>query len=252
MAGLREKTLSPDLAERAASRRRRLVQAMRTQVPPLSRGARRCRAKFLRHFPKGFRDETYLDWERDYKWSAHERWEEALGEDAFRKLLSGSDYATIAARAIAIESRTNLLFSFEKMALRDAVKSFTGGRAFATGLFDLLHGSGEMAERFDDWCGVVGGLPRRQTRVLTWPVVTVFGFLAQPSQHFYLKPNVTRRAFESYGLPFDYDSKPRGRTYAELLALAGKVKRDLVSLQPRDMIDIQSFLWVQGSDEYPD
>jgi hypothetical protein len=28
--------------------------------------------------------------------------------------------------------------------------------------------------------------------------------------------------------------------------------KDLRDLQPRDMIDIQSFLWVQGSDEYPD
>jgi hypothetical protein len=30
------------------------------------------------------------------------------------------------------------------------------------------------------------------------------------------------------------------------------VRRDLRDLRPRDLIDIQSFLWVQGSDEYPD
>ena len=138
------------------------------------------------------------------------------------------------------------------MALRDAVKTPAGAKAFALGLFDLLHDDGDMESRFDAWCGVVGALPRRQTRVLPWPVVTVFGFLAQPRQHFYLKPNVTRRAFEAYELPFDYHSKPSGRTYVELLAHERKVKRDLVALQPRDMIDIQSFLWVQGSDEYPD
>ena len=28
-------------------------------------GAERCRRKFLRFFPGGFRDETYLDWERN-------------------------------------------------------------------------------------------------------------------------------------------------------------------------------------------
>ena len=33
----------------------------------LSVGARRCREKFLRHFPLGFRDETYDAWERGYK-----------------------------------------------------------------------------------------------------------------------------------------------------------------------------------------
>jgi len=28
------------------------------------------------------------------------------------------------------------------------------------------------------------------------------------------------------------------------------VRRDLRDLKPREMIDMQSFLWVQGSDEY--
>jgi hypothetical protein len=31
---------------------------------------------------------------------------------------------------------------------------------------------------------------------------------------------------------------------------AETVRRDLRDLEPRDMIDIQSFIWVQGSDEY--
>lgn len=88
--------------------------------------------------------------------------------------------------------------------------------------------------------------------MLTWPVATVFGFLARPRGHFYLKPNVTRRALEAYGLPFTYQPRPNAQTYGELLSLAHTVKRDLAPLQPRDMIDIQSFLWVQGSEEYPD
>ena len=40
-------------------------------------------------------------------------------------------------------------------------------------------------------------------------------------------------------------------TYGDVLAFAKQVKRDLADLEPRDLIDIQSFLWVQGSDEYP-
>lgn len=137
------------------------------------------------------------------------------------------------------------------MALRDAVRSPHGAQVFAEGLYELLHGEGGLAARFAAWCTVVAALPRRQTRVLTWPVVTVFGFLAQPSVHFFLKPTVTRRAFEAYGVPFHYQSRPNGESYVELLNLARKVKRDLADLNPRDMIDIQSFLWVQGSDEYP-
>ena len=40
------------------------------------------------------------------------------------------------------------------------------------------------------------------------------------------------------------------RTYASLLGFAAVVQADLRDLRPRDMIDIQSFLWVQGSEEY--
>jgi hypothetical protein len=101
---------------------------------------------------------------------------------------------TVARVATTIESRTNLLFSFEKMALRDAVKSDPGARTFAMGLWDFLHGRGTDHGRFERWITCVGSLPRRQTRVLTWPVVTVMGFLAQPDRHIFLKPKVTRTA----------------------------------------------------------
>ena len=109
-----------------------------------------------------------------------------------------------------------------------------------------------METRFERWCEAVESLPRKQTRVLTWPIVTVFGFVAQPAKHVFLKPNVTKIAARRYGFDFEYQSRPGWQTYASLLRFAAVVRRDLRDLQPRDMIDIQSFLWVQGSDEYED
>lgn len=217
---------------------------------PTSAGAARCRRKFLRLFPGGFRDETYIDWERDYKWEAHERWEAELNQLEHRRLLRAGDFREVAARAVRIESRTNLLFSFEKMAVRDAVKTVAGARAFAEGLYDLLHGAGDLERKFARWRDAVEGLPRKQTRVLTWPVVTVFGFIAQPATHIFLKPNVTREAAREYEFDFRYQSRPAWDTYASLLEFAATARRDLRDLRPRDMIDIQSFLWIQGSDEY--
>jgi hypothetical protein len=214
----------------------------------------RARKKFLRYFPKGFRDETYIDWERSYKWEVHQRWEEVLNRDEFRRLLDRREYAQVAARAVRIEqrSRHSMIFSFEKMALRDAVKSAAGAKAFATGLYEFLHERESDAAKFNRWIETVATLPRRQTRVLTWPLVTVWGFMAQPEKHVFLKPNVTRIAARNYGFDFQYQSKPNWETYSNLLDFAQKVRRDLRDLRPRDMIDIQSFLWVQGSDEYPD
>src|ERR1700761_3093511 len=104
--------------------------------------------------------------------------------------------------------------------------------------------------KFESWCEVVAKLPRKQTRVSTWPIVTVFGFIAQPKQHIFLKPNVTRAAARQFGFPFHYEPRPGWRTYASLLEFAGVVRAELIDLHPRDMIDLQSFLWVQGSAEY--
>ncbi|MEA2240009.1 MAG: hypothetical protein QOC81_4733 [Thermoanaerobaculia bacterium] len=220
------------------------------RAPVSSKGSIRCRKKFLRFFPRGFRDETYIDWERGYKWEAHERWMASLDQRAYQSLLMSGKFDEIARIAVQIESKTNLLFSFEKMALRDALKTPEGAQNFARGLYEYLHGRAEMRKRFEQWREVVGSLPRRQTRVLTWPLLTVFGFIARPDEHMFLKPNVTRSAAREYGFDFDYASRPNWTTYESLLDFTRTVGRDLADLKPRDMIDIQSFLWVQGSSEY--
>ena len=49
----------------------------REQITP---EARRCRKKFLRFFPRGFEDETYVAWERDYKSSANREWGRMLNQ----------------------------------------------------------------------------------------------------------------------------------------------------------------------------
>lgn len=47
-----------------------------------------------------------------------------------------------------------------------------------------------------------------------------------------------------------YGSRSEWAIYADLLAFGRVVREDMAELQPKDMIDVQSFLWVLGSDEY--
>jgi hypothetical protein len=209
---------------------------------------------FLGVFPGGFSDERYLAWERDYKLEAHRLWlAEIGGKAALRAALDEGRHREVAAAAVRIESGRALLFSFEKMALRDAVvRSEEGARQFAEGLHDWFYGPGREAARFERWTAVVRSLPRRQTRVATWPVVTVFGAIARPKVHLFLKPLTVKRAAEAYAYDLTYRSTPGWTTYAGVLDLARTVRGDLADLGPRDQIDIQSFLWVLGSDEYAD
>jgi hypothetical protein len=214
-----------------------------------SPAALRCRAKFLRFFPEGFQDETYLAWERSYKWIAHEQWADALAPGTYAALLNQGRFPEIATHAVRVVSGTNLLSSPEKMALRDAVRTSESERAFASGLFEFLTAEPGPAG-FDRWVEVMAALPRKEARVLTWPLVTVFGFMARPDVHMLLKPLATRAAARDYRFDLAYRTEPGWDTYSSLLEFVALIRRDVTDLEPRDMIDLQSFIRVQGSDEY--
>ncbi|MEY2617807.1 MAG: hypothetical protein RL522_809 [Pseudomonadota bacterium] len=216
-------------------------------------GAARCRRKFELFYPGGFTDGSYVVAERAPRERAHLEWQRDLGPREFRKLLARGEYRQIAARALRVESHTNLLFSFEKMALRDALRPPAGARLFAHELYAFLYGRGSGRRRFEDWVQAVGELPRPRARVQTWPVVTLFGFLARPDRHLFLKPRVTRSAAKAYGFDLPYQPLPSWPVYESALTFAAIIRRDLEKrpgLQARDMIDVQSFIWVQGAAEY--
>lgn len=235
-----------------ATVRKTAVKDTGTKSRAVSKEAARCIKKFTFYFPKGYHDQKYIDWERGYKWNAHLAWQEQLNKEEYDRLLKARKYSEIAMRAVRIETKTNLLFSFEKMALRDAVKTPAGAKAFALGLYDYVYGEEPLMVRFNNFAETLASLPRRQTRVLTWPLQTVFGFIANPKEHIFVKPRVTKIAAEKYNYPFRYTSRPNWETYKSMLGFAERVRKDTSSLKPKDMMDLQSFIWVMGSDEYPD
>lgn len=230
---------------------KKAIDAARPLVKKVnSKALAKHRKRFLRFFPKGFRDQRYMEWERDYKWGAHELWNENLNEKDFKTLLRKREYVEIANKALQVESRTTFLFSFEKMALRDAVRTADGASIFAHGIYDLLYEKGPLKDRFVQWIMSVAELPRKKSRVLSWPILTIFPYLAQPSKYMIMKPTAMRFAAAELGYDLEYSSKPSWNTYQDLVRLADLVGEGIADLKPRDYHDLQTFLWVIGSAEY--
>ena len=175
-----------------------------------------------------------------------ERWNAVLAEPEFRRLLKTGRAEEIAAHAVRIESRTNLLFSFEKMALRDATKSWRAPRHLRKVYSSCSIGTGLAEEGFTRWIEVVATLPRRQTRVLTWPMVTVFGFIADPTIHVFLKPKVTKRAAQAYDFDLITCRVRTGTRMKVCVRLPIKSGGTCETFAPASMMDIQSFIWVLG------
>lgn len=223
-------------------------------MPLREAGLRAAKRRFKEIFPGGFRDETYLDWERGYKSDAHRAFVATLGRAEWQRLLAEGAHAEVARRLATFYARSklNMLALYEWMALREALEDRAGGLALATGLYELIHGGGAFGPRLERFTALLDALPQRQTRLAKWPVATLFPFVAQPKRHLILKPRLMKRAAERLHFDLRYRSRPNADTYAAMMELVAWLGRELASWKPRDLIDIQGFLWVTSSEEYED
>ena len=218
----------------------------RLDAKALAEGKRR----FREIFPRGFRDATYIEWERNYKWEAHERWKATLGARELARLVDEEQWPEIAGRVLRAYQGLNLLALYEQMALRDALRDPAGARDFGPALLRYLHGGGDFGARLEVFTEELDRLPQRQSRLAKWPVVTLFPFLADPGRHLLLKPNLVKEAARRYGFDLGYRPRPNRESYAALLAFADALDAALASWGPRDRIDTQGFIWVTCSEEY--
>ena len=77
-----------------------------------------------------------------------------------------------------------------------------------------------------------------------WVFPTYFLYLCHPDKNIFVKPKYTKKYLEFFGKRKNYSATPSRETYELILGIAKKLKTALSVYQPRNMVDIQSFLWV--------
>jgi len=202
------------------------------------------RARFLRFFPEGFQSSDYFKEERGYKLTAKERLDKTVPID---KALNGSGYGEA---VLSIFRETNLLFPVEKTRLQDVLRGPTADQfiraaaKFAMG--EIKAGIAEMERVL------------KPHVIAKWTAVTYLPFLWRPDAHMFLKPTVTTEFASRVGHWFANEYSPMldAAVYESLLDLASTTTEEIADLEPRDNIDVQSFIWTVGeyveSDKLPD
>ena len=78
-----------------------------------------------------------------------------------------------------------------------------------------------------------------------WSYATLFGFIRFPEQRAFIKPTVIQNVAKALCWRINYKSEPNWPSYAAILRLYKHLSTSLVEegLVPRDMIDVQSFIW---------
>jgi hypothetical protein len=195
------------------------------------------RNRFLHFFPNGFHSNGYEANERDYKVAAREKLVESVPlADAAEGLGFGEE-------VLAVFRATNLLSPFEKTRLQDILRGPSADPFIrAAAQFTLNPTSAALLD-------MEGAL--KPHGAAKWTVVTYLPFLWRPETRMFLKPEVTKDFAARVGHRFASDYEPRLKldVYHSLLDLASETEQELSELEPRDRIDVQSFIWVVGSYE---
>lgn len=199
------------------------------------------REGFLRLFPGGFYDPKYLKEERDYKLKACRKMQELLGPAELNALLRDESFAEISKRARSVMNANKLVFPQEKMSLKDGLDTAANEERFARRLGDLLYGSREYRPRFEEFVDTLELIGAN-----TWPVATYFPFIAFPSEHMLLKPDIMKRAADACNFELNYRVEVNWWTYESLLRFTAALKELISDLKPRDNIDMQSYIFCIG------
>ena len=194
--------------------------------------------RFLKRFPGGFYGDRFAEEERDYKVRAHQLAQDLLSQSELDRLLSANDSEEVCRRSLRVSNATKLIFPNEKIALRDGLKLSSNGQDFSTALFDLLYGKDDLKPRFERYADVL-----ERIGAAKWTLATYFLFVVFPEEHMFLKPIATQNAAAISGFEISYRPGLNWHTYAAVLKFSGYLKAELVELSPRDMIDVQSFMW---------
>ena len=115
-------------------------------------------------------------------------------------------------------------------------------------LVDLLYGAADKYERrFSRFANVL-----EEIDAAKWTTATYFPYLVFPKKHMFLKPTVTQKAAELCGFEISYKPVLNWKTYERVLAFSKWLFDELKArgLKPRDMIDLQSFIWCIGPGKY--
>jgi len=189
--------------------------------------------------PGGFYGEKQAIEERDFKMDAIALFRELLNKPVFYELLENKDFDELLVRTKKVVNATNFIqASFERPILFDAIKTELGAALFYPALYNCLYGEGTPEQRLGRFADVLIEMDLGK-----WTYASYFLFLAEPESCMFVKPDMLKRALEMSKYDLIYESTPSEQKYKEILEFSQWLKKQIRSLEPRDMVDVHSFIW---------
>jgi len=192
---------------------------------------------FLENYNDGFSEKEYISKERNHKVKAKDLAIKLLNKEEYEELLKNSDYDEIIQRALKIINTTTLVLANEKTAIRDGLSSDDAKVEFSELLFNLLYDQDNEKQHFINFSTFLESIAANK-----WTIVSYFQFLIHSNNHMFIKPPVIQNITDIVGYDIKYKLKLNWNTYNRVQKFAKYLKNNINELEPKDMIDMQSFI----------
>lgn len=199
---------------------------------------------FYSVFPKGFYEDQYLEKERTYKLEAHKLAVEYLNQQNFSEYLEKGAYQELSDIFLKLINKTNLIFPQEKIKIKKALQDEKFAELYSKSLYELLHSDDENRDYESRFTAYTDLLKRYEAD--KWTIATYFQFLLYIDNAMFIKPAILKSTSELCGYEINYSPELNYLTYKLVIDFSNYLKLQLTEygLEPRDMIDVQSFIWV--------
>ncbi|MGC9561347.1 DUF3553 domain-containing protein [Brachymonas sp. M4Q-1] len=196
--------------------------------------------RLLEIYPGGLHGQKMKDHERDYKDRLSALARQWYSPDCLRSALTEGRYTDVVQLAYQLVkcSENNLPASFEKMAFANAVKKHSRPKAFAEAFCAWVLPERPSQAAFDAFAKELNHMGCAK-----WPLLTIYRFLLHPEVDVLIKPTNLANAAKVARFEINYRPKLNWLTYSTVMAFYGYVKQQIADLQPKDMIDVQNFIW---------
>jgi hypothetical protein len=191
-------------------------------------------SRFRTFFPNGFHSPGFDDQERRYKLAAKAKL------DSLAPLAAAATGTGNGETVLAAFRATNFLYPVEKTRLQALLRGPDADKFVQAAARFTLDESKQSLSAMEHLLK-----PHDNAK---WTVVTYLSYLWRPDRHMFLKPEVTKDFAARVGHPFAsrYAAQLDIGVYQSLIDLVEKTATALAPLEPRDRIDIQSFIWIVG------
>lgn len=194
---------------------------------------------FLSVYPEGFNDPKYLEVERNSKEKISKEFKINFSKENLENIIEKNNFSEICNISKKLISASKNIHSIEKTNFRKAISKSENQEDFIKMLYEFFYIEDRSEEerfvRFKDCL--------EKINCNKWTIITYFMNMINPQKYLFLKPKISKKSAEIFAFDLSYNMTPNWHTYSKFLKFAEVSKKNIESLNPKDYIDVECFMW---------